>query len=240
MIRNLVSVLFVLSLPAAVSGAEMAKQQVQSTHTESVKLAPGAIIRVNNSFGDVKVEGWDQPDIEITVLKSTTDYFATGDRKAAAERLERVKVVTEKRSENELVISTTPAAGKFPLQLPSARTGMTVECTIHAPRDTRLAIHHGVGFVLVSDMAAEIEATASRGDIVLMLREGSAYTFDAKSKFGTVISDFDGTPRVRLYRMGEQYATTNPPPAHKIYLRAGFGGITIEAVPPDAFATGAK
>jgi hypothetical protein len=101
-------------------------------------------------------------------------------------------------------------------------------------------IHHGVGYVLVSDMAADIEATAGRGDIVLMLRDTGAYTFDARSKFGTVISDFDGAPRLNLFRVGERYATATSPASHRMYLRMGYGGITITAVPPEAFVASVK
>jgi hypothetical protein len=72
---------------------------------------------------------------------------------------------------------------------------------------------------------------------VLMLPETGAYSFDAKSKLGTVISDFEGTPRLRRYRLGESYANGRSP-SSMIRLRAGFGGITIKAVPPETYAAG--
>jgi hypothetical protein len=240
MTRKLALVIFVqglLGITLPLLAAEGARQQVQAAHTERMSFAPGGIIRVNNSYGDLKVEGWDRPEVEITILKSTTDYYEPMRREDAAHRLERINVTTERRSDRELAISTTlPTRGFFLPPLPRTnKAGVTLECLIHAPRDTRLTIHHGVGYVLVSNMAADIEATCGRGDIVLMLRDTGAYTFDARSKFGTVISDFDGTAQLNPYRLGERYSNANSPASRRMYLRMGFGGITIMAVPPEAY-----
>lgn len=240
MTHKLALVFFVQSLlgiTLPLFAAEGAQQQAQATHTERISFAPGGIIQVNNSYGDLKIEGWDRPEVEITILKSTTDYYAPSRKEDAGRRLERIHVMTECRSDRELAISTTlPTRGFFLPPLPrTTKAGVTVECLIHAPRDTRLAIHHGVGYVLVSNMTADIEATCGRGDIVLMLSDNGAYAFDARSKFGTVISDFDGTPRLNPFRLGERYATATSPPSRRMYLRMGFGGITITAVPPEAF-----
>ena len=84
---------------------------------------------------------------------------------------------------------------------------------------------------LVSRVTGEIEATSRSADIMLMLPGPGPYSIDAKSKFGSVASDFSGANH-RTKLMGEQFAGANPPPARRIYLRIGFGGITIKEVPP--------
>lgn len=219
-----------------VFAAEGTQQQVQATHTERMSFAPGGIIRVNNSYGDLKVEGWDRPEVEITVLKSTTDYYEPQRREEAAQRLERVSVVTERRSDSELVISTMlPSRGGFfhPPLPRTTKAGVTVECLIHAPRDTRLTIHHGVGYVLVSNMTADVEATAGRGDIVLMLPDSGTYSIDAKTKMGKVSSDYAGTSLNR-FLVGQRFSGASPSASHRLYLRMGFGGITIKPVPAEA------
>jgi hypothetical protein len=50
------------------------------------------------------------------------------------------------------------------------------------PRDTRLAIRHGTGFVFVNGVTNDIEASVSRGDILLMLPDARSYSIDARSK----------------------------------------------------------
>jgi hypothetical protein len=69
-----------------------------------------------------------------------------------------------------------------------------------------------------------------------MLRDSSAYSIDAATKLGTVISDFEGTTKLRRYRLGERYATSSTQSSPHIHLRMGFGGITINAVPPEAYS----
>jgi hypothetical protein len=105
---------------------------------------------------------------------------------------------------------------------------------LRVPRDSKLVIHYGTSSVFVSDVTGDIEATYSRGDIISMLGDSGSYTIDAKSKFGTVSSDFEGTAHISRYRLGERYATANSPSSRRIHLRMGFGGITINAMPPEA------
>jgi hypothetical protein len=191
-------------------------QPAQVTTTERVSFAAGGTIRIDHSYGDLNVEGWDRPEVEITVTKQSQN---------AAKHVEGVRIVTNRRSSTELTISTNR----------SGRRGVMIEYQIHAPRDSKLVIHHGTGSVFVSDVNGDIEATCGRGDILLMLRASGRYTFDAKSKLGTVSSDFDGTPRIRRYRLGERYVTANSESSRRIDLRMGFGGITIKAIPNEAY-----
>jgi hypothetical protein len=87
---------------------------------------------------------------------------------------------------------------------------------------------------LVSDVTGDVEASCGRGDLILMLPERGAYSINAQSKLGTVISDFDGIPKVRKYRLGERYNVDAAGSSRKLFLRVGFGGITLKALPPES------
>jgi hypothetical protein len=215
-----------------------AKQQVQTTTSERVNFAPGGLIRFNDSYGDLNVEGWDLPQVEIKVTKSLARYYSPKEREKAAARLEQIRIATQHTSDTELTISTSRVflnRDFLPHVPPGNKGGVTVEYQVRVPYDTRLAIHHGSGNILVSSVVGDIEATSSRGDILLMLPDKGKYSIDAKSKLGTVSSDFAGEAHVRRYLMGERYSSDNPAPARRIYLRMGFGGITIKAVPSGAY-----
>jgi len=186
------------------------QQQIEVANTQRINFAPGGIIRVNESCGTLNVEGWDRPEVEITVLKSTQKYYEPTEREKEAARLERVRITTERPSDTELAISTTK------------NRGVSVDYEIRVPRNSRLEIHHGTGQVLVSDVTGDIEATAHRGDILLMLPDTAPYSIDAKTKFA-------GATHLRPYLMGERF--TSPGASHRIYLRMTFGGITIKGVP---------
>jgi hypothetical protein len=84
---------------------------------------------------------------------------------------------------------------------------------------------------MVSNVSGEIEATSGRGDIMVLLPDPGPYNIDAKSKFGTVLSDFTGDDHVQ-HLVGERFAAANLAPAKRIYLRVGWGGVTIKELQP--------
>jgi len=237
------AILFELSLlgTTLVFGEEGTDQPAQVTTTENVNFVPGGVIRFNGSYGDLNLEGWDRPEVEITVIKSLPYDYEKNRPDTATKHLEAVRILTERKSNTDLVISTNLADrdGLVSPPLPRKTKGrVNIEYDIHAPRDSKLVIHHANGIVFVNDVSGDIEATCGRGDIVLMLRDAGAYSIDAKSRFGTVRSDFPGTVRLKLYRLGQRYAVTNPSSPGRIYLRVGFGGITIKAILPETRVSG--
>jgi hypothetical protein len=217
MTRTLIVAFLVLTGP--LFGAEGEKHRIQTAKTERMSFAPGGIVRVENSFGGLTVEGWDRPEVEITVIKSIDHEYESKQREQAAKRLERVHVAMERRSDTELAISTTR----------TRRSGATLEYEIHAPRNSRLVIQHRGGFVLISEMSGAVEAANRNGDIVLEIPDLSSYSIDARSKMGIVSCDVSGTTHHK-YVVGEQFARTAPAdPGRRISLRTGFGGITLKA-----------
>jgi hypothetical protein len=185
-----------------------------------MSFAPGGIVRVNGSYGTLNVEGWDRPEVETAVVKSTQKYYGPKQREKAVPLLERAQISTERISDTELAIST------------HQDRKISVDYEIRVPRDSRLEIHHGTGQVLVANITGDIKATGHRGDILLMLPDTVAYSIDAKTKIGVVTSDFAGELHKRWYLLGERFA--GPSASHRIYLRVSLGGITIKSVPPEA------
>ena len=199
---------------------DASKQPAPVTTTDQTDFAPGGLIRLTIPSSNLFVEGWDRPELEITTIKSSRH----------ARCLDEVRVDTDRPSATEFAISTTLPSRSFFARLFGFGCAATVEQHVHAPRDSRLVIQHGAGYVMVSGIRGEIEATSRSGDIVLMLPGPGPYSIDAKSKFGSVSSDFAGTAH-RKKVIGEQFASANPPSSRRIYLRIGFGGITIKEVP---------
>jgi len=230
-------------LPAR--GDEYVKPQPEATRTERVAFSPGGVIRLNGAYGDLFVEGWDRPEVEITVTKSMRYRHDPTQPQRAAQHMESVRVVTERRSTTELVISTVvptrdnPFAGgrdfrPASLILPRKdRGGVTLEYHLLVPRKSRLVIHQGVGDVLVRDVTDDIEAACRIGDIVLWLSGTRTYSIDARSRAGTVSSDFSGATHSH-FLFGQTFRNLNPAPSQRLHLRVGFGGITIKPILPES------
>jgi hypothetical protein len=164
MLRNPLCILFGLSLLGIAPPvfAEEKLQQVKVSTTERMNFAPGGTIRINPSYGDLRVEGWDLPEVEIAEIKSMPFDYEPKQPDEASRHLENVHILTERKSRTEVVISTTlpTRIGFFSPFLPRKTTGsVAIEYKIHVPRYSNLVIHHGTGSVLVSDVTGNIEAT---------------------------------------------------------------------------------
>ena len=245
MTRKLAIVLFGLCAPGLtplLSGDDAASQAGAVSHTERVSFAPGGTIRFNHSFGDLYVEGWDRPEVEMTLfksvprvelalIKSPEDSYKPPEN--AAEPLERVQFTTEHVSANELAIGTTTPSHNFFRHPFGGKGPVTVRYELRVPRDSRLIIHHRGGNILVGNVTGGVEATDRNGDIVLMLPGPGPYAIDARSKMGTVSCDFAGKAHVR-YLIGDRFAGASGNSPRRIFLRVGFGGITIKGVPREA------
>jgi hypothetical protein len=233
---SIVLLVIMLAVTLPLLGADEL-QQAQVSNTERVDFAPGGTIRINGSYGSLTVEGWDEPAVEVTVTKSLR-FGGSKSQDGGQPRLESIGVVTTRTSATGLTISTTLASRHgdwVPFRSATTTSGVTEEVEIHVPRDTRLEIHHRTGYVFVSGVTSDIMASASRGDIVLMLPDSGSYSIDAKTKLGKVSSDFEGSALSR-YLVGQRFVRTLAPPSQTLYLRIGFGGIAIKAVPPEVEA----
>jgi len=94
--------------------------------------------------------------------------------------------------------------------------------------------------VHVTDIAGDIDASGSRGDIVLMLRGPGTYSINAKTKLGTIATDFTGDTQRRFYLLGWNFTNGNTPGSHRIRVRMGYGGITVKSLPKEAYAPSAE
>ena len=251
--KNQLAMVFGLSvlgaaLPAlAADGPESKgpRQSFEVTSTERVNFLPGGTIRLVNSYGYLTVEGWDEPEVQVTVTKSTDRFFDPEKKAEAQQRFEQVRVVTERRSDKELAISTILPARNYlfrsvlPLDriivtkplVPNNRRGVTVEYKVLVPRDSRLVVRHDTGYVWVSDVTGDIDVNSHTGDMIVMLPDPGPYSIDARTRLGSVSSDFTGKGRYR-FLAGSRFAYASQTPPRRISLRMGCGSITIKQVPP--------
>jgi hypothetical protein len=200
--------------------------------TQQVPFQDGGTIHLNHSYGQLWVEGWDRPEVELTVTKWPEALYGSKDQAEAAKLVENVHIAAERRSDTDLEISTSVSHFSRWTHPFGPMGKVMLEYRIRVPRNSKLVIHHDNGEVLVSNVTADIEATGHAGDIVVLLPETGKYSIDAKSKFGTLSCDFEGDFRHSL--TGSRYSQTAAAPAHRIYLRMGRGGIEIKGSPAEA------
>jgi hypothetical protein len=209
------------------SAGDEPRQKVQVVHTERADFPSGGLLRFRNSIGELTVEGWDRPDVEITTLKSTKALYLPSDREKASHELDQVRISVERRGDELIVTTDFPRHRGLPPPSPlRAATGFELEYHVKAPMNARLAADHDTGEVHVDNLRSDIHVTVLNGGITLHLLPEGQYGIDAKSDFGDVVSGFPGHKKARPWLLGHQFVQDTSG-AHNLYLRVGFGDITI-------------
>ncbi|MGD1093547.1 MAG: DUF4097 family beta strand repeat-containing protein [Bryobacteraceae bacterium] len=204
---------------------DRAKEILSSTHTERFNVASTGAVRLENSFGEVDIDGWDRPEIEVTVVRSTERLYDAKERAEAQRRLDSVHI-TAKQNGNDVVISTVYPPRNVLTHPLSRRSDIEISYRIRAPRASRLIIDHNNGGVNVSDISGDIHATVTNGQITLTLASDRPYAIDAQSKLGEVYSDFEGRDQ-RRHVLGEEFTSQTPASATHLHLRVRVGDIVI-------------
>jgi len=204
-------------------------QKVQVTHTERMDFPSGGLLRFQNSVGELTVEGWDRPDVEITTIKSTDAVYPPQDREKAAAELNKVQISVERQS-TDLVVATN-----YPRHWGRPR-GFDLWYQVKAPRNARLAVNHGSGEVHIDSLTSDIHVTVHDGGMTLRLPEDGQYSIDAKCSIGDMTSDFPGREKRKPWLFGHQFLRETQA-SHSLYLRVGFGDITILKIEKPATPT---
>jgi hypothetical protein len=203
--------------------AQETRQKVQTSETQKIPFEPSAALRLDNSIGQVNIQGWTKPDVEVTIIKSTKSEYDSAKREEGAKELEGIKTTFSRKNE-EIVLATEFKKGGFPPF--ETRPPVDVIYQIRMPRDGRLVVAQDTGSVNLSQLSGDIQVTVHKGSITAMVPGDAQYSLDAKSKFGTVTSNL-AKPLHGLFFLGEQLDYDTPKKAHKLYLRAKFGDIVI-------------
>ena len=200
---------------------------VQVSKTETMDFPAGGTLRLEHSTGDISIEGWDQPGIEITTIKSSKDDSQTLDREKTLKELDRVQVTT-KTNGNELVITTQyPHHLAPPYVTPLDRvTSFDLEYEIKVPRNAKIVVQNDAGDITVDDIAGSIDVKAHQGLITLRLTGDAPRAIDAKSTSGSVNSDFPGHETRNVFMFGHGFVDSASA-AQSIHLRIGFGDIIL-------------
>jgi hypothetical protein len=217
-----------LGLACLLLGDDEAKQKVQVSKTEKMDFPANGTLRLQNSTGELVIEGWDQAGVEITTTKSSKEEYLARDRDKAAKELDRVQV-SAKRNGDELLITTEyPRHRAFPYVEPlSVVTNFYLEYRIKVPRNAKLIVRHDDGEVHIDDVTGNIQATARQGLIALRIVADMPPAIDAKSYIGTVNSDFAGKETRQTLHFGHTFAAGPTSAPQSLHLKIGYGDIVI-------------
>lgn len=214
--------LSVISLPAEDLREAEKRQKAEITTREIFAFPSGGTLVVNQSFGEVYVEGWDQTDIELTTVRSSKKAYKPSEIGKAYEELERIAINPMKENDR-FVIATDIDKGRFGKGPGSVQVVYRIKVPFHC----NLQIHHEIGQVKVKGVAGHMDVTTRVGEIQLRLPTDAPYAVDASSRAGEVnseISEWKEPPPT----VGQPIPNAPPDDVRKLHLRIGVGSIKIK------------
>jgi hypothetical protein len=213
MLRGVLAVASLVFGAAAHNAWALPPDHIEIVTSETIPFTENGQIELRDSVGDVRVEGWDRSDVEITVRRATHQAYPAVRHAAIRNQLDRVRVhgaVTARG--RRLLIST-----QFPPRTPHVRPAdLDLQYTIRAPFRTNLVIRHSCGDVQVVNVSGSADITGNSGGITMKLPPGESYQVDAHSRLGGVSSDLSLLARL--------------PEAHRLHLRLDVGDINIRVL----------
>jgi hypothetical protein len=213
-------------------GQNASLQKVQASNTQNAKFPAGGTLRVARFIGELTVEGWDKPDAEITITKTTREFYNTPDRAKGTRELDGVQV-SARPHETELIVSTDYHRRRkvLPLIASNGAAGVDLHCLIRVPQTAKVVIERGSGNVFVRNFTGSIQAGVRQGEITLGLPEQGQYSIDARSQFGNVVSDFAGQTKGAGFFVGHRFSGNGASTAQQVNLRVQYGDILVFTEP---------
>jgi len=222
MLRKLAVMMAGAALLAMGGGAE---RPVQVVTTESVDYS-GGTIRLTSMYGELNVEMWEEPRVEVTATRTAFRHADSKDEEQGKAYLNRIKVAVKKAANGDVEVTTQfPGRNRF-MRAIRGLGDFNLDYRVKVPRNARLEIRHGVGDVMIEGVDGDIDAKVKSGDIVVQLPSSGNYAIDAKTSLGTVYSDTDGK-QGSSYLVGQRLEGGS---GHTVHLRVSVGGISIQRV----------
>ncbi len=231
------------------------RSRVEVTTSETIAYSPEGTIRIDDSFGRLRVEGWDRDVVELKLTRRTNCRYEEEAQRAPSappngpetrwlalraaapfcacysddewKARRRLEKITVEitRWNRDLHIAT-----HFPdpsLFYPlGGRSNLNLDYRLMVPRKAQLQIRHSVGQVDVSGVSGEMDVSNKVGEVVLRLPDGGEYNIRAQADVGDVDSDFHGRSR-RSHLVG---ATFDMPDRHggkHVRASVGIGEVKI-------------
>jgi hypothetical protein len=199
------------------------QSKVEMTDSQTVPFVTRGEIDFKGSYGEVRIEGWDRPEVAVTLTRSLRSNDSPTDRAKKRERLNEVKVTAIRQSPDRLAISSRVPSLWF-------HSSMQLTYELKVPRESDLHIKFGAGEINCSNVVGELYITEHAGEISVALPEGE-YAIDARARIGDVTSQFPVKAR-RPHLIGATATGAKAVESPSVYIRVGVGQINVTKTPP--------
>jgi hypothetical protein len=174
---------------------------------------------VDTRIGDVRVEGWDKPGVEIDAEK----VVQAGSEEGARKLFEQIQIQLNENGEEVFLRALFPP--RRPWRLFRGATKLSVNFRIRMPYEAKLTLQCVDGDVRVSGIAGHQQIRVSYGDVEVTIPSvPRLHSLDARAFLGYVQSDLHGEDSAGW---GRQISFLNAEGDQDIQIRVRLGGVYV-------------
>jgi hypothetical protein len=214
-----------LALPVSLLGAALCAQppagadEFSKTYHYATRMFSFGTLTIDARMGDIHVEGWDEPRLEIEAEK----VVEANNAKKAEPLYDQVQVVLQGKDKQVLLRTLYPARSlRRPFRNESK---LSVNLRIHMPFDANVALKCVDGDVRISGLIGKQEIDLNYGDVEIDVP--SVYrlrSLNARSILGYVQSDLHGEDSAGW---GRRILFWNSHGDQDIKVRVRLGGVYV-------------
>lgn len=190
----------------------------QVTHYKAALFWRGTLY-VETRIGDVKVEGWDKPDVEIEAEK----VVQAGSEARAQRLFDQIKIQLTENGEEVFLRTLYPP--RRPWRLFRGATKLSANLRIRMPYEAKLTLKCVDGDVRVRGIVGNQRIRVSYGDVEVSIPSvDRLHSLDARSFLGYVQSDLHGENSAGW---GRRVSFFNTDGQQDIHVRVRLGGVYV-------------
>jgi len=200
---------------------------VLTEHVASVPMSTTGTVSIERTWGDVRIEGWDQASVSVRVSARSKAAVPAADAVAAKSALDGFAASITQASPSAVTI-TALSPDKRELKRFGGKRGIALTYTISMPRNANLILRHRTGSVEVVGLSSDLNVASDVGDVRISTPLGPAVAVTASAAIGDVsVSHGTGVYRQRAL-VGQRYSD-EPVGAHRrIVARVKIGSVEIK------------
>lgn len=213
---------------APAMAADEPAEPIVVTSTQRVALAPGGTVNIDETWGELSIEGWDQPTVEVVTTRRTAKPYPIAKADKARADLERFGARVEAAPDRVSIVGVSPSGS---VTKPfGGKSGVRLTYVVRIPRNSRLELDNGAGTVRIADVTGDIAVDSDVGEVTLKVPIEPTTAVEASSGIGDVgVGDAleqQGDLRRRAL-VGQRFSYQPPRVDKRITVKLGVGSITI-------------
>jgi hypothetical protein len=201
---------------------------VEVVTTQRAPLAAGGAVSIDETWGEVTIEGWDRPLVEVVMTRRSAKDHSPDEAADVRARLERFAATVEATAPDKVSIVGLSPSGSVSRPL-GGKSAVKLRYTIRVPKSSRLALDNGAGVVRITGVGGDIDVDSDVGEVTIAGPVDAATAIEAKSGVGDVaVAGASAGKLRRVALVGQRYSYAPASPARRISVNLGVGSITID------------